>query len=236
MGKKTIAFALWLFVAIGSTHGLAADGFITTTFGNAPACEHRGTLKVTAGSVRFDLSALPPATKVLRATLQMPIVREGGCAATKVVPAGVEGAGPLKTRPPMHRSFDATEAVAAWVARPDANQGFAIRQAGHADLKEAVLEVSFLGVVANAGPVVSRLQAEHRNGQTFLTWKEPDDVVNDDAPSWEKFERAVLDARAQREMTYRVYRSRIRSPSKTLPPPNWSARSRRPPVAGTSWR
>ncbi|MGA2033844.1 MAG: hypothetical protein ABSG68_16455, partial [Thermoguttaceae bacterium] len=207
MSMKIIAYALWLSVVIGAAQAPAAGGFITTTFGNGRACEHRGTLKVTAGSVQFNLSALPPATKVLRATLQMPITRLGGCVATKVVPAGVEGTRPLKTRPPLHRSLDATDAVADWVARPDTNQGFAILQAGHADLKEAVLEVSFLGAVANAGPVVSRLQAEHRNGQTFLTWKEPDDVVNDDAPSWEQFERAVLAARARREMTYRVYRS-----------------------------
>jgi hypothetical protein len=207
MSTRTIAYAFWLLVAAGSTHGLAADGFITTTFGNAPACEHRGTLKATAGSVRFDLSALPAGTKVLRATLHVPLVREGGCFATKVVPAGIEGAGALKTRPPLHRSFDATAAAAAWVARPDANQGLTILQLGYADFQRAVLEVSFRAALANAGPVVTGLKVEHRSGQTFLTWKEPEDVVGDDAPTWEKFEQAVLKARARRDVTYRVYRS-----------------------------
>ena len=38
----------------------AAEGFRTTTFGNAERCEVRGTLRADADSVRFDLSSLPP--------------------------------------------------------------------------------------------------------------------------------------------------------------------------------
>ncbi len=207
MNMKTMIYALSMFAAIRATPGPAADGFITTTFGNSSACEHRDTLKLTTSSARFDLSALPAGTKVLRATLYLPIVRNWGGTATKLVPAGVQGATALKTRPPMHRSLNATAPVAAWVARPDTNQGFTILQPGYADFKRAVLEVSFLAALAKTGPVVSGLQAEHRSGQTFLAWKEPEDIAGNDAPTWERFEKAVLDARARREVTYRVYRS-----------------------------
>jgi len=187
---------------------VAADGFITTTFGNARESEHSGTMKLEGGVLSFDLAALAADTKVQRATLVVPMTRSHGeCRATRVVPVGLEGAKPLSTRPPEHTSFDATAVVAAHVAKPETNKGLKIEAPGNADFKAASLEVSYAAPVTKPGPVVTDLQAEHKSGQTFLTWKEPEDIVGDDAPTWEKFEKAVLDARARRNVVYRVYRS-----------------------------
>lgn len=93
-----------------------------------------------------------------------------------------------------------------WAASPAANRGLKIVQAGRAELQEAILELSYVGPAAQPLPVVTQLQGEHRNGQTFLTWCEPHNIVGKDEPTFEKFELAILDAQAERRIFYRVYR------------------------------
>ena len=57
-----VLFLLYAILLCGlSARG--AEGFRTTTFGNAERCEVRGTLRADADSLRFDLSALPPESK-----------------------------------------------------------------------------------------------------------------------------------------------------------------------------
>ena len=198
----------FLVLCIAAPPAPGGDGFVTTTFGNADRSEHAGTMKLEGGVLRFDLSALPAAVRVQRGTLMVPITRvHGECRATRLLPAGAEDARPLATRRPEHRSFDVTAVVAGWVAKPETNKGLRVLEAGSVSLDRAVLEVSYAAPVAKPGPMVADLKAEHKSGQTFLTWREPEDVVGDDAPTWEKFEKAVLDARARRQVVYRVYRS-----------------------------
>jgi hypothetical protein len=185
---------------------VAKEGFVTATFGNAANVVYLRTLKIERELMHFDLSSLPKGTKIQRAILHVPFRSDwGGHSAVKLLPIGVSQQC-LTTQPPSHRSLDATDAVSAWVAGDEVNRGLKIIQAGRAKLQEAVLEVSYLGPVAQPMPVVTQLKAEHHHGQTFLTWREPCDVVSRDEPYFEEFERAVLDAQAKRRIIYRVYR------------------------------
>jgi hypothetical protein len=186
----------------------ANQGFVTVTFGNTPAAQFPGTLKIDSESLRFDLASLPAGVQVQRAILRFPFQSNyQQHSAVKLLPSGVSQQ-PLSTLPPDHRALEATEAVRAWVANPAANRGFKVLLPGRADFSKAVLEVSFLGEIGQPLAAVAQLKAEHRSGQTFLTWKEPYDVVGKDEPTFEEFERAVLAARGKRQIVYRVYRHR----------------------------
>ena len=88
----------------------AAEGFRTTTFGNAERCEVRGTLRADADSLRFDLRRCRPTTKIWRAVLRVSAAGHPHGAAVRLAPAGLaEPSPPL--RPPLYDSFDATECV-----------------------------------------------------------------------------------------------------------------------------
>jgi len=190
----------------GCAAACAAEGFLTATFGDIESAQHRGTLQVKEESLRFDLSALPSGARFARAVLRFPFRSDWGHhSAVKLVPIGVSQR-PLPTAPPAHRTLDATKAVRVWAADASRNKGLKIVLRGRADFHKAVLEVGYLGDVSRPLPVVSRLTAEHRCGQTLLTWREPWDVVGKDQPTFEEFEKAVLDDRAKREVVYRVYR------------------------------
>jgi hypothetical protein len=125
--------------------------------------------------------------------------------AVRVVAMDAEGKN-LALRAPVYDSFDATETAVAWVTNPESNKGLKIIQDGGVEFSTAVLEVSYSGLAKSPAKQVAGLQAVHRAGQTFLTWREIEDVVGDDSPQFVDFEKRVLDARARREIMYRVYR------------------------------
>lgn len=184
----------------------AGEGFVTATFGSDAKMQYPQTLKFDQDLMRFDVSALPRGVEIQRARLRFPFRSDwGGHSAVKLAPIGVSKR-PLRTFPPAHRSLDATEAVRAWVESDEANRGLRIVQGGRVQLEKAVLEVSYRGPVRASPAEVTELKAEHRDGQTFLTWREPQDIVGKDGPAFEEFEKAVLDARARRRIVYRVYR------------------------------
>jgi len=188
-------------MALGLLASLAASAaagrcFVTNPF---PA-EIKGDV------VLFDLSPLPRDTKVLRAVLRVPTGGHRRGAAVRVVPVGVAGEKPLRLRPPGYVTFDATAAAQAWVADPKCNQGLKIAAGGGVNFREATLEVSYLGEGVEPLEPVTELRAFHQSGQTFVTWREVEDVVGANAPAFADFEKAVLDARARRRLVYRVYR------------------------------
>jgi hypothetical protein len=184
----------------------AKEGFVTATFGNAPHVQYPATLKVEKDRIRFDLSSLPGNAVVQRAVLRFPFRSDwGGHSATKLLAVGLSDRR-LPTRPPYHRSLDATDAVRAWAEDAATNLGLRILHSGRADFTTAVLEVSYIGEVVQPLPKVTQLHANHRAGQTFLTWREPFDVVGKDGPTFEEFERAIVEAQSNRRITYRVYR------------------------------
>jgi len=208
--RSTVVILRFYFVVAVSiglcTGAKAKEGFATATFGNAPSMQYPHSLKFEQELMHFDLSSLPKGAKIHRAILRFPFRSDwGGHSAVKLLPVGVSEQC-LLTHPPSHRSINATVAVRAWAADTEANRGLKIIHADRAKLQEAVLEVSYLGPIAQPLPVVKQLKAEHNDGQTFLTWREPHDVVGKDEPTFEEFERAVLNAQAKRRIIYRVYR------------------------------
>ncbi|MDP6634946.1 MAG: hypothetical protein QGG42_08620 [Phycisphaerae bacterium] len=202
--------ALWSFLTIialilpaGRT--LAAEkGLITTTFGNAPHCEHRGTLKASRQALQFDLSAVA-GKNIIRAVLRTDTRGHRHGAEVRVTPVGVAGEKPLLLRPPDYVTFDAAEAVGAWTADAKSNLGLRIEADGGVRFDQAVLEVSYLGTIKKPLRQVTQLRAVHQSGQTFLTWREIEDVVGADAPAFEAFDQAILRARAKRRVAYRIY-------------------------------
>lgn len=203
--RRVIAALLVCLVLAGHVHAVE-EGFVTTTFGNAPHVQYPGTLQVERELLRFDLASLPMCARVQRAILRFPFRSDwDGHAVVKLLPVGVSEQC-LPTDPPAHCTLDAAQAVKTWVADPQTNQGLKIVQAVRAELQDAVLEVSYLGPVAKPLPAVTQLNAVHRDGQTFLTWREPYDVVGKDEPTFEEFEQAVLTAQTKRRIVYRVYR------------------------------
>jgi len=198
-----IVTIIWMALGVRTA---GAEGFITTTFGSGPKCKHSNTLRLGSGTLRFDLSALPKTTKVARAVLR--VSGRGHQRGVSVVlrPQGFDKIGNLATLSPLHRSFDATRAVRAWVADPKCNQGIRIASSAGLKFDSAVLEVSYSGAVVQPAASVTELTAVHQSGQTFLTWKEIDDPIGEDGPKFEDFEKRIIEARKQRRLVYRVYR------------------------------
>jgi len=190
---------------VGCAGAQARDGLTTVMFGSGPGCDHPGTLKLEGDVIRFDLSALPKDADVRRAVLRVPFRRRWGHEPTQVAAVGFKQT-KVPTRPPEHTSFNMTQIVRTWLAQPATNKGLKIVAKGRAEFRRATLAVNLLAEVAEPLPTVRRLRAQHRNGQTILTWTEPSDVVGSDAPTFETFEKAVLAARARRRIAYRVYR------------------------------
>ncbi len=153
--------------------------------GPETACAHPGTLQVIhgAGTVRlvFDLSAIPKAAKVHRARLYC--FTQGETQPTdspeiflterleadgKPVVAGK----PLALEGPWYRSFDATQAVAGWVAKPAGNLGLAVARFERLIARSSYLEVCYEGGTEKAPKQVDGLSAVHHDGQTFVVWNE----------------------------------------------------------------
>jgi len=155
-----------------------------------PGLAHPGTLKVlpTGKATRlvFDLSALPRGSTVHHASLYC--FASGRTQPRQpvriLVVEAVAGGGkatfgprPLKLQGPYYRSFDASEAVRRWAGDPKANLGLAVTQFDGFEAARTFLEVRYEPPGAAAAPTdlpaqVTGLRAVHRDGQTFLVWKE----------------------------------------------------------------
>jgi len=180
--------------------GAARADYVTETWGNSAACRHRDTVKVSAGVITVDLSAIKGKT-VHRAVLRSGISRRSYDGRIDISPAG--GGKPLALLGPWYKSFDATAAVQA------AAKAGTLRLKTGARVKSGavVLAVSYEGKPTKAIGAVTQLEAIHQAGQTFLTFREIEDPVGDDSPTFEPFHKAVDAARKKRAIRYNVYRS-----------------------------
>lgn len=184
--------------------------YITESWGNIDPVQYKGTLQIpNTTNFKFDLSALPANTPINRALLRIKRKPNTGWSlALKVAPIIGGAEQPiLDAQPPAYDSLNATEAVKQWVANPSSNGGFKNYSGSAYVISEAILEISYQGTTAEAGPSVTNLQAIHHDGQTFLTWKEVDEVVLNDQVMLDEMEKAVMDYRAIKDVRYRVYRS-----------------------------
>jgi hypothetical protein len=202
-----VLLRLALSIVLWNCHVVLASGdYLTVTFGNTDRCERQGTLRIDGKTLRFDLSAIPATAHIYRAILQAPSTKRQEGVSVRIVPVGMRQNTPLAYVAPSYQSVNATEAVQTWVAKPSTNKGFVAEEDGGVDFTQAVLAVSYMGTATAPIAPVTGIAALHQSGQTFLTWRESEDILANDAPTFEEFEQAVLSANSKRVLTYRVYR------------------------------
>ena len=154
--------------------------------GKGTPATHPSTLAVTGGKTPrlvFDLSALPKGAKVHHASLVC--LTQGGRqpkqpavlrmaqeldAEGNAVPAGR----PFELEPPWFRSFDVTQAVAAWSKDPAGNLGFVVVSFDQLLPAKSCLDVLYEGPSPGQTPPpqIRGVRAVHHDGQTFILWKE----------------------------------------------------------------
>ncbi len=202
---KYLLFAGVLFFFPLPVNGSAPKGLLTQTFCNAPHCSFPNTQALEGKHLHFDISALPSNTPIYRAVIRIPTTHLKFNNVLELVPVGL-GPHPLKASAPDYKRLDALSAVQQWVQNPTTNKGLSIQANNrNINLQHAILEVTTIGPIKNTIPAISQLRAEHRQGQTFLTWTEVEDIVGQDHPIFEDWEKAILSARNKRDLSYRIY-------------------------------
>ena len=115
---------------------------------------------------------------------------------------------PLAIEPPLYRSLDATAAVQDWVSGKTPNLGFVVRQLDMWDwqYERTVLEVCYEGQVKGPPAQVKDVKVAHRKGQSFITWTEVEQVIEQDPIEWAAFEPLFKKVGPRGRTFYRVYR------------------------------
>ena len=181
------------------------------------------------GVLKFDLSNLPKGAKIVRADLFLargkidgsmdeartdvaafPLVKPAAAGA-EVKPAGK----PLAIRGPWFDCLDATEAVAAWASGKE-NGGFFIQSCPLLAPAGCYIDVAYEGQPQSPPPQASQVKLVHRSGQSFITWKEIEDVIAKDQLTWGELRGEIDDLDRQRQVRYCVYRSNQPITAKTL--------------------
>jgi len=177
------------------------------------AANHAGTYpRAVTGeeTIKVDLSALPTGSPVYRAVLRPGRV-DGEANRQRDVPILLtprDREEPLKLLPPRYAAFDVTEEVRAALAAGARSVAFSVRHFPGYQAPLNRLDVTCGARAKNEIPRVTELHAQHRAGQTILTWMEP---ALREAPVRISFQelmelRASL-ARNPKQTTYRIYRA-----------------------------
>jgi hypothetical protein len=122
----------------------------------------------------------------------------------------------LKLVEPYCLWFDATDAVRRWVRARKASGELVIRGGGRYRPADVYLEIAWKGKLADKPQQVTGLKGFHRSGQTFLTWKEIEDIAGGNAEiAWGEMVKKVRACNPMvgivpkwpdREIRYSVYR------------------------------
>jgi len=168
--------------------------------------------------LEFDLAGIPNGAKVYRARLlceRRPLDEGDEDALAEIAILALaapleEGGGtprisggPLGLVGPLYRSFDVTALVQNWVAGRGVPGVFVKTFSGWRPEK-TYLDVVFEGEPQGAPPQVGGVEVFHREGQTFLTFKEVEPLLTKPEPNWGEIKSAL--ANAPDAVTYRVYR------------------------------
>ncbi|MBC8874157.1 MAG: carbohydrate-binding family 9-like protein [Planctomycetes bacterium] len=114
---------------------------------------------------------------------------------------------PLALAAPWCRWFDITDLVATWAGGRTSNTGLYVKQFPGWRPETTFLDVMFDGEPDDIPQPVTGLGAVHHAGQTFLTWKEIDDLVGKDDVKWGEMKQLLADLDKGRRVRYCVYRS-----------------------------
>ena len=182
--------------------------------------------------LEFDLSSVPRGAKIHRASLRAETVQPTLSTDSRayMVPGyydplrvqarrspqspviiEVHGArpqaGPLKLEGPRYLSFDVTAAVRRWLASGKAAGSLIVKRFEGWAPDSTVLEVAWEGQVADPPPQVRDVRVVHRKGQTFITFREIDELIADEDVRWKGFERIWRKGSPRGRVLYRIYRS-----------------------------
>ncbi len=170
---------------------------VSETFGPGGnrACSHPGALTLARGkdgtTVEVDLSAVPAGAKVYHASLIA--LRQGKgledrqdewlrpvliYALASGEQAPPETAKPLEFEPPWFCSLDATAAVREALAAKAGKARFLVKQFYRWIPEATELQVTWEGQPAELPTQVAGVRAFHSGGNTFITWKEIDKLVD----------------------------------------------------------
>ena len=214
--------ALSVMMGIAVLAAPARAGVVTERWGAGGRCRHAGTVSFqdVAGGVavvKFDLSKLPKGAKVYRARLLLRLSAGPGPLAKPVriapmlsaySPSGGWAVGdPLSLAGPRFRSFDATGIVRKWASGKLSNHGLQVAGAPGWKRSSTCLEVSYDGKLTAPPPPATGLEAFHRAGQVFLTWKEVRcPFAGKDEVPWDemKAHRKALSAGKLPQVSYRI--------------------------------
>jgi len=236
---KATAIVCFLLLSLNFPEaGLEAQAVSTRTLsfsGAGKGGTFPGALVVEGKEISVDLSRLPPGSAILRAILRVkadPPRRYGNDAGARerirIVPADPSGApvsSPLRLRPPRYLDFDATGAVQALFRAASRSErplillvekfpGF--RPGGtRLDVTARFPAGTAAGIPGAAGAVTD-LQAWHRSGQTFITWKEPEPILLREEVTIGELREARARAEKGPEIRFRIYRSAAPLTEKTI--------------------
>jgi len=211
--RRLIAASVFVcFLLVGSVCG-AAEPAATWSFGTGGSATVPKAISVPRGGrkIAVDLSALPKGAAVFRAVLRVSVRGPGwNNEDSRVVVTPVDAPEvPLPLLPPRYNALDATAPVVAALKAGHGKLELLRKSLRNWRPEHTRLDVSFVGGKArNAIPQVTVLKAHHRNGQTLLTWTEPEPAVKSEAftiKDWKDLRRKLV--KEPRRISYRVYRS-----------------------------
>jgi pimeloyl-ACP methyl ester carboxylesterase len=208
--RKTLTVAL-LAVLLPAI-SLAATATVTFTSakdrGTCPA-----TVKCDPKTITVDLSALGSDAQIARAVLRPAgdIANQVYSSAFKTPPPVTVTAGkddkPLPLAPPRYVSFDATAPVAQAIKAGEKKVVFTVVSLPGFN-GEAALEVTCDGKIKPKAkvPAASGLCVQHRAGQTFVTFTDPDPAIQGEITLKEFKELKARFAAAAPKTTFRIYK------------------------------
>ena len=217
--------ALLLAAACAAVVPVWAD-VVSESFGTAKHanCTRPGALTIATdkqgSTVSVDLSAIPKGAKVYHASL-VARRRQKGLEDRQdgwllpvlayALPGGKlpEDAQPLKLEAPWYRSFDVTEAVRGAVAGGAGAAKFLVRQFYQWQPESTELRVTWEGTAADVPGQVSGVRAFHRNGTTFVTWREAERLVGKEeitVGELAALRKDLAEKEKTRQVRYRVLR------------------------------
>jgi hypothetical protein len=212
-----------VFVAMGSSGARAAGGNMTLSFARSGAGgSHPGALEISGKEVRVDLSAVPRSARVIRAVLRVardPDTNRGSNdLAFETIRITADGA-PLELRPPRYADFDATAATLK-AAGAGSKVVFNVERFGGWKPEKTRLDVTIIAPISggssSAAQRASGVQAWHRAGQTFVTWKAPDTLLSKEDATIQDLKEARKKSLAGPVTRFAVYRSRRAITSETI--------------------